>query len=188
MRRIGNHASIVVDWRRSVLLSQNSTSQNDSTVKQFWPRWSKLIENLPRQYWPMIKTCRKADWNVSLNLTWNWTNSWITYITLHLTNNTSAYMRVKRIRLRGWWFYRVFANNIILVFFWNVYVFVCLLGGEKNMAETLVGKLRRKSNRTLALNVPRPPRPADALFLMLTHSRAPLKYPFPQQLINVFNI
>ena len=68
------------------------------------------------------------------------------------------------------------------------YVFVCLLGGEKNMAETLVGKLRGKSNRTLALNVPRPPRPADALFLMLTHSGAPLKYPFPQQLIDVFNI
>ena len=135
----------------------------------------------------MIKTCRKADWNVSLNLTWNWTNSWITYITLHLTNNTSAYMRVKRMWLRGWWwFYRVFANNIILVFFWNVYVFVCLLGGEKNMAETLVGKLRRKSNRTLALNVPRPPRPADALFLMLTHSGAPLKYPFPQQLKSMY--
>ena len=28
--------------------SQNSTSQNDSTVKQFWPRWSKLIENFAK--------------------------------------------------------------------------------------------------------------------------------------------
>ena len=75
VRRIGNHASIVVDWRRSVLLPKIQLHRMTAQQSNSDRADQNSLKILPRQYWPMIKTCRKADWNVSLNLTWNWTNS-----------------------------------------------------------------------------------------------------------------